>query len=254
MQLYRLTLATILQRKVWVIALLWLVVLSMVLPNIMAYNNPTLIEPARAQSAWVSLWLITMIWIIFQAARFGEDNARSGLGSYFLALGKSHVNQLLQIWLACLTFLIPLVLVTIGICLVAAMPGDPQQAKVWAVLNDQSGSLFILAIAPLLLLASSLGSRLGSTAGLVVPVFLLLYGLYGVGTIGMMSDKTDSAFLDWLIVFSPHYHLADLTERLVFRLGKMVWSEYFQIFGYFLGLGFVLGSFSALLFRAISNA
>lgn len=254
MQLYRLTVATIFQRKVWAIAILWLVVLSMVLPNIMSYNNPTLIEPARAQSAWVSLWLISMIWIVFQAARFGEDNARSGLGSYFLALGKSHVNQLLQLWLACMTFLVPLVLLTIGICLVAAMPSDPQQAEVWALLNGQSALLFLFAIAPLLLLALSLGSRLGSTAGLVVPLFLLLYGLYGVGSIGMMSDKANSPMLDWLVVFSPHYHLADLTERLVFRLGSMVWSEYFQILGYFLGLGLMMGAFSALLFRAKANA
>jgi len=254
MHLYKLTIATIIQRKVWVVALLWLLVLSLVLPNIMAYNNPTLIEPARAQAAWVSLWAISLIWIMFQAARFGEDNARSGVGSYFLGLGKSHANQLFQIWLACLTFLIPLVLITMGICLLGAMPHDPEQAEVWAVLNGQSALLFVLAIAPLMLLASALGSRLGSTAGFIVPLFLMLYGLYGVGSIGMMSDKAHSPLLDWVVVFSPHYHLADLNERLVFRLGKMVWSEYFQILGYFVGLGVALGAFSALLFRAQSKA
>jgi len=70
----------------------------------------------------------------------------------------------------------------------------------------------------------------------------------------MMSDKTNSPMLDWLVVISPHYHLADLNERLVFRLGEMIWSEYLQILAYFLGLGLVMGSISALLFRAKSNA
>jgi len=254
MQLYKLTLTTIFQRKVWVVTLMWLLVLPTVLPNIMSYNNPTLIEPARAQAAWVSLWLIGMIWVVFQAARFGEDNAKSGLGAYFLGLGKSHINQLGQIWLACLTVLVPFVLITIAICLIGARPSDPAQAEVWSILNLQSGIVFIFALAPLLLLASALGSRLGSTAGFVVPVFLLLYGLYGVGTIGMMSDKTNSPMLDWLVVFSPHYHLADFTERLVFRLGEMVWSEYFQVLAYFSGLGLVLAVFSMLYFRAKSNA
>ena len=87
MQLYRLTLATIIQRKVWVVALLWLIALPLVLPNIMTYQNISHVQPARAQAAWVSLWGIAITWILFQAARFGDETARSGLGE----IGRAHV-------------------------------------------------------------------------------------------------------------------------------------------------------------------
>ncbi|MBT8045131.1 MAG: hypothetical protein KJO79_09295, partial [Verrucomicrobiae bacterium] len=88
MQLYRLTLATILQRKVWIVAFLCALVLPVVLPYITPYeSNPTLIAPARAQVAWISLWVISIAWVFFQAARFGDDTARSGLGAYFLSAG-----------------------------------------------------------------------------------------------------------------------------------------------------------------------
>ena len=88
MQLYRLTLATILQRKVWIIALLCVLVLPLILPYLTSYErNPSLIEPARAQAAWICLGVVSLAWVLYQAARFGDDSARSGLGSYFLSAG-----------------------------------------------------------------------------------------------------------------------------------------------------------------------
>lgn len=253
MKLYRLTLATILQRKVWVVAILWLVLLPLALPNMIATVNESLVQPARAQAVWVSLWGIALTWVFFQAARCGDELSRSGLGSYFLSLGVSNVRQLGQLTLACLTFLVPLVMIAIVVCLLGAMPGDSKQAEMWLLLNVQYGVLFLSAVTPLLLLGVALGSRLGGAVAYIVPVAMALYGLYGVGSLASLADSNGGAMLNWLYVISPHYHLADLTERLVFKHGSMVTSEFFQVLGYFAGMGLVLFGFSALYFKAKSE-
>ncbi len=251
MQLYRLTFSTILQRKVWLIALLCAGLLPMILPYLTPYeSNSTLIQPARAQAAWVSLWVITMLWVFFQAARFGDDNARSGLGSYFLSAGVSSIRQLFQIWAACLSFLLPLVAVAVAVCWFGAMPGDPDQAKDWMLLNAQYAGVFLLVTAPLAMLGIALGSRVGGTVGYLVPLSLLVFGLYGVDYVAMVADSKESAFLDWLYVLSPHYHLADLTERFVFKLGSMVGSEYALNAAYLAGIGLVWVAIASLTFRS----
>ena len=251
MQLYKLTLATIIQRKIWVIALLCVVLLPIVLPYLTPYeSNPTLIEPARAQAVWVTVWIVAIAWIFFQAARFGDETASSGIGSYFLSKGVSRISQMTQLWLACMSFFLPLILLTLIICFVGAMPGDDEQASIWVATNFQYAALFLLAIAPLTLFAVSLGSRFGGTIGYIIPVFLVLYGLYGVGYLEMMIDIKDNVLADWVYILSPHYHLADLLPRLLFRQGAMVGVEFLNIVGYFLGLAFILAFVSVVCFRA----
>lgn len=255
MQLYRLTLATIIQRKVWFLALSCAGLLPLVLPYMTPYEgNPTLIEPARAQAAWGCLWTITLLWVFFQAARFGEDNSRSGLGAYFLSRGISHMRQLMQIWLACLSFVLPLAGLCLAVCFLGAMPGDDAQAAQWVSLNLQYLTLYLLSILPLVLLAVAVGSRVGGTVGFLLPLSLLLYGVYGVGYMEMLADSRESAILDWLYVFSPHYHLADLTWRLVFKLGAMETREFFVNASYLAGMGMVWTAMSIWTFRAKSLA
>jgi len=251
MQLYKLTFTTIVQRKVWLIALLCIGLLPFVLPYMTPYeSNPTLLQPARAQAAWVILWMLTMFWVFFQAAGFGNDNAKSSLGAYFLSKGMSNTRQLFQIWAACMMFLLPLVLIAVTVCVFGASPSDPEQAKDWVLLNIQYAGIFLVATSPLLLLAVALGSRVGSTVGYLVPLALLIYGLYGVGYVGMIADTKDAAFLDWLFVLSPHYHLADLTQRFIFKLGSMVGSEYWLNIGYLAGVGLVWFAVAVLAFRS----
>lgn len=251
MQLYRLTLATILQRKVWIVAFLSVLVLPIILPYLTPYeSSPTLIEPARAQAAWVTLWVVSVAWVLFQASRFGDETSRSGMGAYFLSTGVTRISQMFQIWIACMTFLLPLVIVTVAVCLIGAMPGGEEQAKMWIATNMQYAALFCLVIAPLAMLAISLGSRFGGTVGYIVPVGLSVYGLYGVGYVGMMTSVQQNAFLDWIFVLSPHYHLADLTPRLVFKQGSMLSSEFLQFVVYFVGLKLVLTMISTMCFRA----
>ena len=240
-----------LQRKVWIIALLCALVLPIILPYLTPYeSNPSLIEPARAQAAWICLWVVAIAWVFFQAARFGDDTARSGLGAYFLSAGVSRVSQMMQIWLACLTFLLPLVAITVGLCLIGAMPSGASQASMWVATNMQYAALFLLVTMPLVMLAAAVGSRFGSTIGYLVPLCLSVYGIYGVGYLAMMTTVQNNVLLDWLYVVSPHYHLADLTPRLVFRHGSMLGSEFLHLVAYFVGIKLVLSMISTLCFQA----
>ncbi|MDB4055553.1 hypothetical protein N9496_06130 [Akkermansiaceae bacterium] len=238
------------QRKVWIIALFCALVLPIVLPYLTPYeSNPSLIEPARAQAAWGCLWVVTIAWLFFQAARFGDDTARSGLGAYFLSSGVSGLSQMMQIWLACLSFLLPLVLIALVICFIGAMPSDSAQAQMWVATNLQYAALFLLVVTPLMMVAVSVGSRFGSTVGYLIPLCMSIYGMYGVGYLAMMTDAQSNLLLDWLYVVSPHYHLADLTPRLVFKHGSMLGSEFLQLVIYFAGIKIVLAMLSTLTFQ-----
>ncbi|MBT8036178.1 MAG: hypothetical protein KJO21_01420 [Verrucomicrobiae bacterium] len=251
MQLYRLTLATIFQRKVWIIAFLCVLLLPIILPYLVPYKtNPAMLAPARAQAAWICLWVLAIAWVFFQAARFGDDTARSGMGAYFLSAGVSRVHQMMQIWLACLTFLLPLVVITVAVCLIGAMPSDSAQAKMWVATNLQYAALFLLVIMPLVMVAASIGSRFGGTIGYLIPLSLSVYGMYGVGYLAMMTEVQNNAILDWIYVVSPHYHLADLTPRLVFKHGSMLGSEFSQLVAYFIGIKLVLSMLSTLCYQA----
>ncbi len=251
MQLYRLTVATIIQRKFWIVAFLGVLLLPMVLPYLTTYeSNPTLIEPARAQAAWVALWFVSVVWIFFQAAKFGHEMANSGMGAYFLSTGVSRISQMIQMWFASMTFLFPMVLLTVIICLLGAMPRDEAQASMWVAANMQYAALFLLVIAPLTLLALAIGSRFGGTVGYIVSLCLSVYGLFGVGYLAMLTSVQKNIFLDWVYILSPHYHLADLTPRLVFKQGSMLSSEFLQLVAYFLGLKLIISMISTFCFRA----
>ena len=250
MQLYKLSLATMIQRKVWIIALLCAILLPIVLPYLTPYeSNPALIEPARAQAAWICLWVIAVAWLFFQAARFGDETSRSGIGAFFLSSGVSGMSQLIQIWLACLTFLIPLVAITLVVCFIGAMPGNEAEAQMWVATNLQYAALFLLVVTPLMMVAVSIGSRFGSTIGYLIPLCMSIYGMYGVGYLAMMTEVQSNLLLDWLYVVSPHYHLADLTPRLVFKQGSMLGSEFLQLVVYFVGIKIVLAMLSSLTFQ-----
>ncbi|MGB0993587.1 MAG: hypothetical protein ACPG32_14100 [Akkermansiaceae bacterium] len=220
------------------------------MPYLTSYeSNPTLVEPARAQVAWVALWVMTSVWVLFQAARFGEDTVKKGLGAYFLSGGMSGFRQMLQIWAACMTFLLPMVAIAVAVCIFGAMPGAASERAEWMVTNFQYAALFLLVMAPIVLLAVSLGSRFGATIGYVLPLAFVVYGVFGVNYVDMLAESRNSAVINWIYTLSPHVHLADLTPRLVFKQGSMNWSEFMQVALYFVGLKLVLSTVSCAGFR-----
>ncbi len=250
MRLFRLTLATIFQRKAWAICALAVSVLPFALPMLSsASEKPILVQPARILAAWDTLWICTVTWGLFTAAREGEANAKSGIGEYFLTTGVSATRQLFEIWFAVFCFIIPLTLLTALICQFAAAPTNPIEHSMWWLLNAQYATLFLLVIAPLLALAIALASRFGGITGFAITVGITLYGLYGVGYLDNLLKLEDSPILHSLWLFSPHYHFADLTQRLCFKSGALKAADFQGMTLYFIGILAVYTGLSRLCFR-----
>jgi hypothetical protein len=250
MRLFRLTFATIFQRKAWAICAFAVICLPFVLPLISsATEKPLLVQPARILAAWNTLWICSLVWGLFTAAREGENNAKSGLGEYFLTTGISVTRQLFEIWLAVFCFIAPLAILTALICQFAAAPADPVEHSMWWLLNAQYAALFLLVIAPLLALATALASRFGGITGFSVTLLITLYGLYGVGYLDQMLKLEANPILRGLWAFSPHYRFADLTQRLYFKTGALPAGAFWMMMLYFAGILAVYAGVSRLCFR-----
>ena len=250
MRLFRLTFATIFHRKAWAICLFALLALPFVLPLISsATEKPILVQPARILAIWSILWIATLTWGLFTAAHEGENNAKSGVGEYFLTTGMSVTRQLFEIWLAVLCFIVPMAIIAALLCQFAATPKDPAERAMWWVLNGQYAALFIMVLAPLLAVAISIASRFGGITGFAFTLFLALYGLYGVGYLDNMLKLEENPILHGLWLFSPQYRFADLTQRLLFKDGALSAGAFWKMMGYFAGIFAVYAGVARLCFR-----
>lgn len=250
MELYRLTLASILSRKTFAIFLILVLALPFVLPWMTPWEGkPSLLEPARAQAAWVLLWTAAIGWLLFQGATIGDRWAANGILEYFKTLGVPRWQQMVQVWLSCFTVFAFMVLAAVSISTFSAMPGDSDEARHWILTNAQYLLLFLLVIAPLLALAISLGTRFNGAAAYVITIALALHGLFGIGYLEVFLADNSNPVLNALYVLSPHYHLADLSSRLVFKLGSIPATELIRIVGYLGGIGLLVSGLSFQLFR-----
>ncbi len=251
MRLFRLTFATIIQRKTWAICTLAVICLPFALPLISsATEKPLLVQPARILAAWNTLWICSLVWGLFTAAREGEANAKSGVGEYFHTTGVSSTRQLFEIWLAIFSFIALFTAITALICQFAAAPADSAEKAMWWVLNAQYAALFLLVIAPLLALSTALASRFGGITGFSVTLLITLYGLYGVGYLDNMLRLEENPFLQGIWLFSPHYRFADLTQRLLFKSGALPMAAFWTMTLYFAGILAVYAGLSRLCFRS----
>lgn len=250
MDLFRLTLSTLLARKMWVVVLLAAILIPLVFPLFVPYETATkLLEPARAQAAWTATWIIGIVWTLSQAARFGDSNSRTGIGAYFRSQGIGPIRQIFSMWSAIMLFLLPMVAVAVGVCLIFAMPQNAEEASMWVATNFQFSALFLLTIGPLALLGVSLASRFGALIGYIVPTSLCLYGLYGVSYVGMLIKLRENPVVEWVYALSPQYHFADLTPRLIHKMGHLPSSEFVGYLTYFGVITLILGSTATMLFR-----
>ncbi len=255
MRLFRLTAATIFQRKAWAICVFAVIALPFALPMISsATEKPLLMQPARIQASWSTLWICALVWGLFTAAREGESNAKSGIGEYFLTTGVSATRQLFEIWLAIFCYIAPLVVITALVCLFAAAPADPAEHTMWWVMNAQYAALFLLVVAPLLALSTALASRFGGITGFTVTLLLTLYGLYGVGYLDNMLKLEENPILQGVWLFSPQYRFADLTQRLYFKSGALPSEAFWTMILYFVGILAVYAGISRLCFRTKLSA
>ena len=165
------------------------------------------------------------------------------------AAGVSATRQLFEIWLAVFCYIVPATLIAAAVCQFAAAPGDPVERSAWWILNLQYVCLFLLAVGPLLALAIAISSRFGSIAGFAITLGLTLYGLWGVGYLDNMLKLEENPALQSLWLFSPQYRLADLTQRLHFKLGALSGEVFWQAATYFAGILAVYAGLSRICFR-----
>ena len=255
MRLFRLTTATLFRRKSWVICAFAVGVLPFLLQQISTgTENPALLKPAIAQATWAMALLSAVFWGFYTAAKQGESNARSGVGEYFMTTGVSPTRQLFEIWLSIFTVLAPLPLIAAGVCVFAASPSMPDERSMWIATNLQYAVLYLLVMAPLVAVAAAIASRFGGICGFLTSGGLALYGLYGVGYLRYLGDLQGNPVLKWLWAFSPHYHFADPTERLRYKLGAIAWDKFPLLLAYFGGILLVYAALSRLIFRARATA
>ncbi len=250
MELFKLTLASIITRKTFVIFGVLLLALPFVLPLMTPWESkPSLLEPARAQAAWSLLWMAALSWLLFQGATIGDRWSSHGILEYFKTLGVSKRKQMGQLWLSCFTVFAGFALITFVISTFTALPGDPIEARHWIITNLQYLLLFLLVVSPLLVLAISLGTRLNGAAAYAITISLALYGLFGIGQLEVFLADNKHTVLNVLYVISPHYHLSDLTSRLVFKLGAIPMAQMGQISAYLGGLAIITVGISYPLYR-----
>lgn len=250
MEAFRLGIHTILARKTIFIWILLLIVGSQAFPWLTPWEEkPSLLEPARAQTAWAIAWLFVLGWGLFQAASFGDEWASKGILEYLRCQGQRRFGRLFQLWGSCLAAFISFVAAALMVSIVTAMPHSAVEARMWIATNLQYAWLLMLAMGPLFLLAIALGTRFNAAAAYTVSVGIALYGLIAIGYLDLFLAEGDNWFLDLVYLMSPHYHLADLTDRLVFKMGALETAPFLQITGYLLGVGCVVTGVGCLVYR-----
>ncbi|WP_172682943.1 ATP-binding cassette domain-containing protein [Verrucomicrobium spinosum] len=107
-------------------------------------------------------------------------------------------------------------------------PFQSHGAARWFGLVVQYAVLYGAVAVPLLMLSVALGTRTSEVIAFLVPVALLFLGLFGSGWLEPMLTSGDNGVFKTVWMLIPHYHLADLTPRLVFKMGPLPMASFLQ--------------------------
>lgn len=191
-------------------------------------ENPNILQPARAQAAWVYAWLILATWLPFQAAALGRRLRTDGLLEFQRARGAGPLSLCAQISASILIWMLLVTVFACLICVTMCLPKHPDEARLWLELVLQYATLYTLVAVPLVLLGVALGTCAGEVIAFLVPAFLLFTGLIAASWLEPVLTGSSSFLhrLAWLGL--PHYHLADLTPRLVFKMGPLPLGDFLR--------------------------
>ncbi len=189
-------------------------------------EQPQILQPARAQAAWMYVWMSAFTWFPFQAAILGRRLRTHGVLEFLRARGVRAGSMYAQIGAALAVWFGAVVLFAGGMCLSFCQPRLASEAQQWTLLVAQCSVLAVVAFLPLLWLGIALGTRLDEVLAFLIPVSLLFLGLFAAPWIAPLLVGSDAPLfrLAWLL--SPHTHLADLTARLVFKMGPLAGSDF----------------------------
>lgn len=194
-------------------------------------ENPGILQPARAQAAWTFAWLALFTWLPFQAAALGHRIRKQGMLEHLQAAGGSRFNLCLQLNASIFLWVIAVAVLAVIVCLGFCMPKSPADAGEWKALVWQYAALYILTAVPLIVLGVTLGTRTHEIIAFMVPLVLLFLGLFGGIWLAPFLAQSDTFLGKLLWVVMPHYHLADLTPRLVFKKGPLPAADFLRTGG-----------------------
>jgi hypothetical protein len=187
-------------------------------------------------------WLALFTWLPFQAAALGNRLRKEGLLEHFQASGQKRLNLCAQLNATILVWVAVVAVLAMVICLAFCLPSGAEDATRWFQLVLQYGVLYLLAAAPLVMLGVALGTRTHEVIAFLVPVSLLFLGLFGGLWLAPFFADGYSVVgrIFWILL--PHYHLADLTPRLVFKMGPLPTADFLRTAGVLAleGLAFAL--------------
>ncbi len=251
--LFRLSLAGLMGRgSCWLLlpgALLFVWIAPLLTPW---EENPQILQPARAQAAWIYAWVALFTWLPFQASALGHRLRRDGMLEHLHAGGMGKVHQCLQLSSALWIWMLAIVATAALVCVTLTLPKRPEEAQQWVTLVLQYSLVFSLCAAPLLLLAVALGTRTAEVIAFLLPTGLLFCGLFGAAWLAPILGGAESSLLKSLWVALPHYHLADLTPRLVFKMGPLPTADFIGVTLTLALQGAAISLFGLCLFRTRS--
>lgn len=252
MKLFQLTFWTLFARKTWLLALGAVCGVPFLVCHFSAgAENPALLKPAIAQASWGMAWLMSGVWLMFAAASLGSRHVESALCDYLVSRKQSKTRQLCGLWAAVSVYAVPLAAGAALCAILGASPADPEERRMWVVLNLQYAGLMLLVVSPLSALALATASRCGGIIGFVLPLSLMGYGWYGVGFLRDLAET--SAVVEALVEYSPHYYIADLAPRLRYKMGAISWDFLPKVAGYFAGVAVVIMGLARMIFRVRST-
>lgn len=225
--LFRICLFGFFRRGSCWLLLLGAIVFAWLAPLITPWDEqPQLLQPARAQAAWVYVWLACFTWLPFQAASLGRRLRTDGVLELMQARGTGAASLYGQIGASVSVWLLALVLLAGGVCIAFCQPRLADEAAQWTALVGQYAALIGMAMLPLLWLGVALGTRVDEVVAFLVPVSLLFLGLIAAPWIAPLLAGSDAVLFRWGWLALPHTHLADLTPRLVFKLGPLAATDF----------------------------
>lgn len=191
-------------------------------------EKPEILQPARAQAAWMFAWLALFTWLPFQAAALGNRLRKQGMLEHLQAAGRNRLSLCLQLNASIFLWIAVVAVLAMIICLGFCMPKTAAGASNWSWLVLQYAALYVLAAVPLIMLGVALGTRTHEIIAFMVPVGLLFLGLFGGIWLAPFLAQGDSVLGKLFWVLMPHYHLADLTPRLVFKMGPLPTADFLR--------------------------
>lgn len=212
-------------------------------------ENPRLLQPARVQACWIYLWAVAATWLPYQSARIGSQFSKSGILEHLSVSGMRAPRMLFEMASAVLIWTTSALILLTLLMAYSCSPSRMAEAELWLTSLIQQVLLYALVTAPLSVIPASLATRFSHITASLMTTAVFLMGFTAHIWLYPITGQDNWGFLSSLWLAIPHYHLADLTDRLVFKMGPLEASVFVKVMVTLFLQGMTLIAASLWLFR-----